>query len=91
MFKRVIVVILVICVLCAMNYYEHNYTRQDCEIVSVANGIVRFEDRCEQFWDWEIAPGEHFEVGDRVDLKMHDNFTSGYICDDEITKVVFCD
>ena len=86
-----LIAVLVVGAFCCLIYYEHNYTRKDCEIVSVENGVVRFEDKCGMFWDWEIEPNEYFEIGDKVDLKMHDNFTSGYVCDDEITKIVFHD
>ena len=72
-------------------YIEHNYTRKDCEIVRVENGIVRFKDKCGFYWDWEIEKDEYFEVGDFVDLKMNDSCSSGYVGDDVITKVVFHD
>ena len=72
-------------------YIEHNYTRKDCEVVRVENGIVGFEDKCGFYWDWEIEENEYFEVGDFVDLKMNDSCSSGYVGDDVITKVVFHD
>lgn len=72
-------------------YIEHNYTRKDCEVVRVENGIVRFKDKCGFYWDWEIEENEYFEVGDFVDLKMNDSYSSGYVGDDVITKVVFHD
>ena len=72
-------------------YIEHNYTRKDCEVVRVENGIVRFKDKCGFYWDWEIEEDEYFEVGDFVDLKMNDSCSSGYVGDDVITKVVFHD
>ena len=66
-------------------YIEHNYTRKDCEVVRVENGIVRFEDKCGFYWDWEIEEDEYFEVGD------FDSCSSGYVGDDVITKVIFHD
>lgn len=72
-------------------YFEHNYTRKDCEVVRVENGIVRFKDKYGFYWDWEIEENEYFEVGDFVDLKMNDSYSSGYVGDDVITKVVFHD
>ena len=72
-------------------YIEHNYTRKDCEVVRVENGVVKFKDKCGFYWDWEMKENEYFEVGDFVDLKMNDNCSSGYVDDDIITKVVFHD
>lgn len=91
MFKKIIGFVLIICALCFVGYYEHNYTRKDCEIIQVNNGIVTFEDKCGLCWNWEIEPNEYFEIGECVDLKMYDNCSSGYVHDDEITKVIFHD
>ena len=72
-------------------YIEHNYTRKDCEVVRVENGVATFEDKCGFYWNWEIGENEYFEVGDFVDLKMNDNCSVSYVGDDIVTKVVFHD
>lgn len=65
-------------------YIEHNYTRKNCEVVWVGDGIVRVEDRCGYVWEFE---GSGYDVGVHVDVKMHTNFTHGTIFDDYITGV----
>jgi hypothetical protein len=89
--KKVLVGMLLLGLFLGATYVAHNYTRKDCEVVMVENGVVRFEDNCGFYWDWEIEENEYFEVGDFVDLKMHDNCTGGNVEDDTITKVVFKD
>ena len=89
--KNLMLIAVVVGMFCAVGYYEHNYTREDCEVVRVENGIATFEDQCGYRWNWEIEENEYFEVGDFVDLKMFDNGSTSYIQDDEITKVVFKD
>ena len=89
--KKLLVAVLLIGMFLFVGYYEHNYTRKDCEIVKVENGIVTFEDACGFRWQWEIEENEYFEVGDKVDLKMHDNCTNSIVYDDVITKIIFKD
>lgn len=89
--KKIALVLVFVLMFGVCSYIEHNYTRKDCEIVRVENGVVTFEDKCGFYWDWENGENEYFEVGDFVDLKMNDNCSSGYVGDDVITKVVFHD
>ena len=89
--KNFVLVILLVSLFCMGCYVDHNYTRKDCEIIQINDGVVTFEDVCGHRWDWEIKPTEYFEVGDKVDLKMFDNNTESYIEDDEITKIIFHD
>lgn len=63
---------------------EHNYTRKDCEVVSVQGSHVTVEDKCGYLWSFDDYG---YEVGDTVTLKMHTNFTHGTINDDYITGV----
>ena len=89
--KNILVAVLVLGGFVGANYYGHNYTRKDCKVIQINDGMVTFEDTCGFAWDWEIEENEYFEVGDFVDLKMNDNSTSNYIHDDKITKVIFHD
>ena len=66
-------------------HFEHNYTRKECDVVQICDGIATVIDGCGFTWDFRA---KDLEVGDIVDLKMHDNFTSANIEDDVIKKVV---
>ena len=83
--KKILIAVLILGLFCGACYIEHNYTRTDCEVIEASSMGALIEDRCGFTWYYE---GEGFEVGDLVDLKMHDNFTSSNIDDDEIKKVV---
>lgn len=63
--------------------YEHHYTRQ-AEVVEVCGDVVLVEDTCG--FEWEFY-GDGFEVGQKVEMKMHTNFTHNTIFDDKIEKV----
>ena len=89
--KKIALVLVFVLLLGVFGYIEHNYTRKDCEVIQICDGIATFEDKCGFHWDWKIEENEYFEVGDFVDLKMNDNYSSGYVDDDVITKVVFHD
>lgn len=91
MIKKFLLCVVMVGIIFWVGYTEHHYTRKDCEVVRVENGVARFEDECGFLWDWEIEENEYFEVGDFVDLKMNDNHSSGYTDDDVIKKVVFHD
>ena len=64
-------------------YFEHHYTRQ-AEVVEVCGDVVLVEDT--YGFEWEFY-GDEFEVGQKVEMKMHTNFTHNTIFDDEIEKV----
>ena len=61
------------------NWVEVQYTRHDCTVVSYVEDVVVVEDKTGN--EWEII-AEGLEVGDKVDLKMHTNFTDNNIYDD---------
>lgn len=65
--------------LMAANWVEVHYTRHDCTVVSCVEDVVVVEDKTGN--EWEIVAKE-LEIGDKVDLKMHTNFTDNYIYDD---------
>lgn len=90
MFKNGFVVSLILVGLLAFGCYcEHNYTRENCEIIQICDGIATFEDKRGNRWDWKIEQNEYFEVGEVVDLRMNDNSSVDNIEDDVIRKVVF--
>ena len=61
------------------NWAEVHYTRHDCTVVSYVEDVVVVEDKTGN--EWEII-AEGLEIGDKVDLKMHTNFTDNCIYDD---------
>lgn len=65
--------------LTAANWVEVHYTRHDCTVVSYVEDVVVVEDKTGN--EWEII-AEGLEIGDKVDLKMHTNFTDNCIYDD---------
>ena len=89
--KKLVLGLMALVLFAGACHFEHNYTRHDCEVVQICDGIATFEDKCGFYWDWEIEENEYFEVGDLVDLKMYDKYTSAYVGDDVITKIVFHD
>ena len=80
---RFLIVLAVIFVVGKLDYNSHYYVRKDCEVVKVDGYTVSAEDDMGRWWKFE---GEGFEVGDRVDLKMFDSFTSG-IKDDQVVGI----
>lgn len=83
--KKILITVVLLSLFCGVSHYEHNYTRYDCEVIEVnAEGAI-LKDRCG--WTWAVK-GKGYEIGQIADLKMHDNFTSAYIDDDIIKKVV---
>ena len=83
--KQILIAILIGIGICTLSYFDHNYTRPDCVVVEASPTGAIFEDECGFTW---YVESEGYEVGQIVDLKMHDNFSSGYIYDDVIKKVV---
>lgn len=66
-------------VLTTANWAEVHYTRHDCTVVSYVEDVVVVEDKTGN--EWEII-AEGLEIGDKVDLEMHTNFTDNCIYDD---------
>ena len=89
--KNLMLIAVVVGMFCMASYYETHYTREECEVVRVENGVATFEDQCGYRWNWEIEENEYFEVGDKVDLKMYGGCSSSYIKDDVIIRIVFKD
>ena len=87
MMKKIIVAVLVIGAVLGISYFEHNYTREECEVIQICDGIVTVVDGCGFTWDFEKENND-LEVGDFVTLKMFDNISSANIEDDVITKII---
>ena len=68
-----------------LSRFEHGYTRDNCKVIeATATGAI-IEDRTGNTWYYEA---EGFNVGDIVDMRMHDNWTPSQIKDDKIMKVI---
>ena len=85
--KKIIIIIITIVLCGACSYYEHNYTRGNCKIVQINDGILTIEDFGGNYWDI-YKPNSGFQVGDIVVLKMHDNLTPHTIEDDIIKGII---
>ena len=83
--KNFIISILLLCGFCGASYYEHNYIREECQVIQVNDGIATIKDICGFYWDVET---DGLKVGNIVNLKMNDNCTSSYIYDDIVKDVV---
>lgn len=83
--KNILITVLLTTCVCGVNHFEHNYTRETCEVVKINNGIATIEDKCGYHWKYADS---NLKVGDIVDLKMNDNCTVSNIEDDVITKIV---
>lgn len=75
------IVILIIGVIC---WAEPRYQRKDCVVVEVEQDLVVVQDQCG--YEWEYYTDDTIKVGERVDLKMHTNFTDT-ITDDIVIGV----
>ena len=84
--SKVLVTLLIVSSFVGASQFEHKYTREDCEVIQICDKCVTFEDRMGETWDWYDEENQ-FSIGDKADLKMHDNYTSAYNYDDVIKKV----
>lgn len=82
--KKIAMITIILSVVMCISYIEHNYTRPNCEVTQICDGIVTVIDETGETWDF-MAKG--YKVGDYVDLKMYDNYTSAYIGDDIVKGV----
>ena len=86
--KNLLVVAVVLGLCCVASYIECNYTRHDCVVVEASSTGAIFEDKCGYTW---YVDCEGYEVGDKADLKMFNNYTDNCIDDDEIKDLVRVD
>ena len=83
--KNLIVITLLIASFCGCSHVEHNYTLKECRVIEASTKGALIEDKSGNTWYFEA---EGFKVDEVVNMKMHDNFTSGTNEDDIITKVI---
>lgn len=94
MFKKIMVVVLIVVAFVGVSYIEHNYTKQYCEVIDKNDGYIEFVDSLNGTWVWNAETEEEIklyrtlEIGDRIDVKMFDNLTSANIEDDIIKKII---
>lgn len=90
MMKRIqelFAIILFVCLLMVCNYAESHYTRKGGEIIDICESVVTIKDTCGFAWEYTKEPTEHWEIGDKVKLKMHTNGTTNNIYDDKVLKI----
>ena len=82
--KKILAVILAGLILQGLIYVNHNYTRTNCVVLQVVDGVATIGDYHGNVWD---VLDSDLKVGQMVHLKMHDNYTVDKE-DDIIKKVI---
>ena len=85
--KAIVVMMVMVVLMGCMGYIDTHYTRKDCEVVEVEQGLMTIVDTCGYEWTY-YSDEEVHEVGTVVNLKMHTNNTTDNIEDDEILKII---
>jgi len=85
--KKVFAIILAAVIFLSCVYIENRYTRPECKITKVDNGIIHVVDRVGHEWSF-IDTNNKYEVGTQVDLRMSTCRTPNDFTDDEIVKVI---
>ncbi len=84
--KKAIVIVLIMIALIGVVHHEHNYTMNDCVVVEASQSGALIEDKASgELW---YVEEEGYTVGDEVVVKMYDNYTSAYIYDDKVMRVI---
>lgn len=83
-----IVAVISVAIIGAVKMYDltQHYERY-ATVESVENGVVTFLDTKYNTWEWEMEEGESFRKGQKVVLKMSENWTESFIEDDIIEAV----
>jgi hypothetical protein len=76
--------IVIISITSLINCIERNYTRHNCEVVEVDCIEVGAIDSQGHRWNFKA---DGLQVGDKVTLIMHDNYTTNDITDDIVEGV----
>lgn len=87
MIKKCLIILLVIAGFGLVGHAQSHYTRKDCKIVEVDCCEVTVADGCGFTWTFFSQTSNDYKVGDTVNIEMFDNYTSGYVFDDEIVGV----
>lgn len=85
--KTILGVLVAVVVLGCMGHIDTHYTRKNCEVIKVEQGLMTIKDTCGYEWCY-YSNEEVYTVGTKVDLKMYTNNTDTNIEDDEIVKIV---
>ena len=83
--KNILIAFFAVAVAGCVSSYEHNYTKKNCEVIQINDGIATIEDGCGFVWDIDA---DGLEVGEVVNLRVNDNNTINNVNDDIIIKVV---
>ena len=82
--KRFLIVMAALSVIGIMQTSEHTYHR-DGTIISISSNIVAIEDDSGNVWEYYSQSNE--KVGERVEMRMHDNMTDSIIKDDRVIGI----
>ena len=83
--------IIIVVIFGIVGHIETHYTRKDCVVVEVEQGLVTVLDTTGNEWCYYMDSEDYTEVpstGTKVSLKMFTAYTDNTIEDDEIVKVV---
>ena len=83
--KNFIVIIILVVSIFGVSHMQNFYTRMDCTVVQINDGYATIEDVCG--WVWDVDAND-LSVGDKVELRMHNNYTERYVNDGIVKKVI---
>lgn len=84
--KFCIIMIMIIC-LATIGHTMNYYTRYDCVVYSVEDGIITVEDNSGRLWKFLAEDNHNYKQFDNVDLKMYNNGTEDNTQDDKVIGV----
>jgi hypothetical protein len=84
---EIIVFLIITIVIGLAGHIETHYTRKDCVVVEVEQGLMTVLDTTGNEWCYYMD-SDALSTGTKVDLKMFTNYTDNAIEDDEIVKVI---
>ena len=93
MVKKILITVLLVSGFIGAMHFERNYVRKECEITHKNDCVLEITDSRRNTWVWKATTQKDIdfyntiELGDTVELKMHDNFSTN-IEDDIVKKVV---
>lgn len=82
--KKITVIFAAVAVIASVMSHAQTYTRTNCEVISVRDGIVTADDGRGYAYDFY---GDGYTVGEYINLKMNTNGTDNPI-DDSVISVV---
>lgn len=87
-FKAVLVVIAFILVVAFYNYTNTHYSKE-CEVTYKGDNLVVVTDNEGYEWEFTVEDENPLQVGNKIKLKMHTNYTSDNIFDDIILNYAY--